>query len=79
MPVHGEFGQSNSLVFNSSLLCSANVMALIKHNKSIVVMYDLFGMYFLIVRGDTEIPSFTSSSLAIRSSPVGSVTNPHVF
>ena len=27
------------------------------------------GMYFLIVRGDTEIPSFTSSPLAIRSSP----------
>jgi len=27
------------------------------------------GMYFLTVRGETRIPSFTNSSLAIRSSP----------
>jgi hypothetical protein len=27
-------------------------------------------MYFLTVRGETRMPSFTGSSLAIRSSPV---------
>jgi hypothetical protein len=29
----------------------------------------LMGMYFLTVRGETRIPSFTNSSLAVRSSP----------